>query len=103
MAVLARPEAVRDLVHSALQPQRQVVERRPQVAVPFIVGPSRLDDAGRIVGFGDEFAQDPAVHVGIRARIQTCRHQFAALHGRSAGFRRLAECEQNLYCPQNFK
>ena len=25
MAVLARPEAVRDLVHSALQPQRQVV------------------------------------------------------------------------------
>ena len=99
MAVLARPEAVRDLVHSALQPQRQVVERRPQVAIPFIVGPSRLDDAGRIVGFGGEFAQDPAVHVGVRARIQTCRHQFAALHGRGAGFRRLAECEQNLYCP----
>ena len=86
MAVLARPEAVRDLVHSALQPQRQVVERRPQVAIPFIVGPSRLDDAGRIVGFGGEFAQDPAVHVGVRARIQTCRHQFAALHGRGAGF-----------------
>ena len=103
IGILVRPEGVRGFVHAALQPDDQIVQARTDVGVPLVGGPARLDVAGHEVGFGNQFPQGAAIHIGIRIRSQAGRQQFGALHRRNPGFRRLAQCEQNLHRPQNLK
>lgn len=103
VGVLVRPESIRCLVDAALQPDDQIVQARADIGIPLVGGPARLDVAGHKVGLGNQLPQGAAIHIGIRMRSHASRQQFGAFHGRNPGFRRLAQCEQNLHRPQNLK
>ena len=101
VGVLVRPESIRCLVDAALQPDDQIVQARADIGIPLVGGPARLDVAGHKVGLGNQLPQGAAIHT--RYPHAEPRKPPAIRGGRNPGFRRLAQCEQNLHRPQNLK